>query len=233
MTQTTNISLGGYLFNIENGAYETLKNYLHEIEQRCGALPNKDEIVKDIEIAMAEKLRERFADKELISESEIRQLVEIMGSPSDIAGDKETPKETVTSATPKGQKHLFRDTDNKMIAGVCSGLAAYFGVDATLVRIIAVVSLLFFNGVILVIYIILWIVVPPARSTNQKMQMQGEPFTVSSIKETIQEGKQKMTTSASSAGPMIIKAIVIIVIAGLVASLLGMLIFMSLFTPWV
>ncbi len=176
MNQTVNITLGGHLLEIRHEAYLMLRKYLEDIAGRFEGSPNKTELLADIEVGIADKLKEILATTgaSIVSEAAVTTLISAMGSAYDIAeGKGSVPKESV-QPSPNLRRRLFRDPDNKVIAGVCSGLAAYFGVDPAMVRIIFLL-LFFFTGSSIIIYPILWIAVPYARTPAEKAQMHSGP----------------------------------------------------------
>lgn len=195
MDKTHNISLGGFAFSIDDVAYRILSKYLKDIKISLGNSTGIDEIISDIEYRMAELLRERMMAREVVNQTDIDYLISTMGQPEEFYNeeffdDEDSSKKSYSSHYSKGpSKKLFRDPDDKMLGGVCSGLGHYFGVDATWVRIIAVVLLfvdpIFFSvgGTIFISYFILWLVVPEAKTTSDKLQMRGEPVNVDSIKD--------------------------------------------------
>ncbi|MEE4260193.1 MAG: PspC domain-containing protein, partial [Bacteroidales bacterium] len=104
--------------------------------------------------------------------------------PADFDEDSEDDRAFHLSG--KGKKRLFRNIDDRMLGGVCSGLGAYFNIDATIVRIIFLLALFLAGGSILV-YVVLWIVIPPARTVSEKLEMQGDPVTISNIEKAFKE----------------------------------------------
>lgn len=177
MNQTVNISLGGHLLEIQHDAYLALRKYLEDIAGRFEGYPDKTGLLADIEVGIAEKLKEILAASRMsvVSDASIAELISTMGSADDIAeGKGSAPKEPVRPAYSQ-RRRLFRDPDNKVIAGVCSGLAAYFGVDTALVRVIFLL-LFFVTGSSVVLYPILWIAVPYAKTPAQKAQMHAGPI---------------------------------------------------------
>ncbi|MEA3343657.1 MAG: PspC domain-containing protein, partial [archaeon] len=140
------------------------------------------EIIADIESRIAEILQERMSDtKQVVNITDVDHVTEMMGQPSDFAEedepvheDKKSKERTYYSRT---TKRLYRDPENKMIGGVCGGLGAYFNTDPLWFRLLFV-ALIIFSGVGLLIYIVLWVVVPEAYTTAEKLEMRGEPVNV-------------------------------------------------------
>jgi phage shock protein PspC (stress-responsive transcriptional regulator) len=136
---------------------------------------------------MAELLTERgiSGDKVVLLE-DIVFLKEQLGEPQDFKDDTASDEvsDSDNTAEQSGPRRLFRDTDNAMIAGVSSGLAAYFGIDAVIVRLIFVITL-FWGGAGLLAYILLWLVVPEAKTNSERLQMRGKAVTVDSLKQVV------------------------------------------------
>jgi phage shock protein PspC (stress-responsive transcriptional regulator) len=121
--------------------------------------------------------------------SDIEFLKTQLGNPTDF-----TEEDTVTSVNTSRQpeaKRLFRDTDNAMVAGVASGLAQYFGVDVPLVRIIFIIATLATFGWAILLYIALWLLVPEAKTSSDRLQMAGRPINVDSLKEIVERADVK------------------------------------------
>ena len=198
MDKTHNISLGGLAFAIDDAAYHILRKYLNDIRISLHNSGGVDEIMADVEYRMAELLRERMSAREVVNQNDVDYLIGVMGKPEDYYTEDFTEENTANAAGSSSYSHtysgvkskkLFRDPDNKMLGGVCSGLGHYFGIDATWVRIITVVLLfvdpIFFSvgSTIFIAYFILWLVVPEAKTTSDKLLMRGEPVNFDSIKD--------------------------------------------------
>ena len=193
MNKTITINLGGIFFHIDETAYQKLKNYLDAIRKSLNDDPQgQDEILNDIELRISEILSEKIKnERQVINEDNIEEITKIMGRPEDYLVDEEMFEEETNSKTNKtasnsASKKLFRDNDDKFLGGVCAGLGHFIGIDALWVRILWLVLVSFFGTGIL-LYIILWILVPTATSTAEKLQMKGEPVNISNIKKKIRE----------------------------------------------
>lgn len=191
MEKTTTINLGGLAFTIEEAAYHSLKEYLESVRKKIGSDIDKNEVMIDIEMGIAEKLKEMTEkDKHIITQKDIDDLIAIMGHPEEFDDAKnsddnlETPPKKITN------KKLFRDTENVIIGGVCSGLATYFDVEPVLVRLAAFL-LVFCNGIGIPAYILLWIIIPAAETKKQKLEMQGSPLTIASIEKSFKENEEE------------------------------------------
>lgn len=190
MNKIFNINLGGYPFVIDDDAYKKLNKYLDTIQKHFRKSEGCEEIVGDIEARIAELFNEHAKGQPIINMRDIDGVIQIMGTPqefgaADIDLDEDIPKSKKSSTSTSG-KRLYRDTDDKVIGGVCSGLAAYFGIsDPLLFRLIFAV--LFFSGVGIMLYILLWIIVPSAKTSADKLSMKGEPVNVNNIAKQVEE----------------------------------------------
>lgn len=186
MNEITQIHLGRQAFTIANDAHKELQEYLHAIEKRVGK--KGEEVVKEVENRMAELLAERgVTGEKVVLLEDVKFLKEQLGSPKDFTDkDEDADGDDADESTDddQGQKRLFRDTDRGFIAGVAAGLASYFNVDPVFVRIGFVVLTLFWGWGILV-YILLWLIVPEAKSSSNRLQMKGKAVTVETLKEAV------------------------------------------------
>lgn len=185
MKKTFNINLNGQLFCIDDDAYNQLQAYIEKLEKYYLTEKDGQEIMADIESRIAELLRTSLqkSHREIISLSDILQVIEIMGSPETIIEE-----DTQSSASPQQEipKKLYRDADNRILGGVASGLSIYLGLDAVWLRL-AFIVLSFFYGITILLYLILWIIVPKAITPKQKMEMQGKGFSVADIEKNIRD----------------------------------------------
>ncbi len=154
MKETIHVSIGSMAFTLDEDAYRVLSRYFADIRSR---LPEEDtETMADIESRVAEIFRERVSSPmRVISLEVVRATMAQMGSPADF-GEPRTPTGDTAQTTPR---HLYRSRTNRSIAGVCGGLADFFNVDATLIRLLTLLLVLF-GGLSIWAYIILWIVIP-------------------------------------------------------------------------
>lgn len=201
MNKTISINLGGFFFHIDEDAYQKLSRYFDAVKRSLSP-DGRDEIMKDIESRFAELFQERLKnEKQVVGLLEIEEVILIMGQPEDykIDDDKTSDQSNSTSSTNYyyPSKRLYRDKDNGMIGGVMAGLGHYLGVDALWLRILMVI--LFFGfGTGLFVYIVLWILVPEAITTTQKLEMKGQPITISNIEKKVKEGFDDITSKFSN-----------------------------------
>lgn len=199
MNKTININLGGIFFHIDELAYQKLKLYLDAIRRSLSDDPQgRDEILNDIELRIGELLSERITnDRMVINDSDIDEITKIMGRPEDYSVDEELFEDEPKYSSKTASKKLFRDSEDKFLGGVCSGLAHYFGMDVIWMRLLWLV-LFFFFGTGFLIYILLWILIPQAETTAEKLQMKGEPVNISNIERKIREEFQDVSSRVKS-----------------------------------
>ncbi|UGS20147.1 PspC domain-containing protein [Flavobacterium cyclinae] len=201
MNKTISINLGGFFFHIDEDAYQKLSRYFDAVKRSLSP-DGRDEIMKDIESRIAELFQERIKnEKQVIGLSEIEEIISIMGQPEDYKIDDEKTSYQSSSSSSTNfyypSKRLYRDKDNGMLGGVMAGLGHYLGIDALWLRIIMVI--LFFGfGTGLFVYIVLWILVPEAITTTQKLEMKGEPITISNIEKKVKEGFDDITSKINN-----------------------------------
>jgi phage shock protein PspC (stress-responsive transcriptional regulator) len=178
MKKTLTINLGGMVYHIDEDAYTRLRDYLDMVKQELKNAEGAEEIYSDIEARIAEIISEKLRNsRQVVTIDDIQEIIQVMGQPGDISGNENTSR---AGSRNKYYRRMYRDPDNRMIGGVCSGLAAYWNFDPTLIRVIFVLLAIFGMAGIL-IYLILWIVLPEAITVSQKLEMRGEAVTISSI----------------------------------------------------
>ena len=193
MKPTIKVSIGGYAFNLEESAYQIVDDYLKTLAKYFSNNPEGKEIISDVEMRMAELLQMRMETPDsVIDEKDARAIISIMGSPKDFGEEEDTGNETMNSGsqseTKTKKKRLYRDSEHGIIGGVCSGLGYYLKIDPVIIRIIFVlvffiINFTFNNESLLVIllYIVLWIAMPKARTFSQKLEMTGEDPSIEDI----------------------------------------------------
>ncbi len=190
MNKTVNINLANTLFHIDDDAFNKLRRYLESIKRSFSGTAGSDEIIADIEARVAELFLEKMEnERQVITHKEVDEVIAVMGQPEDYMVDEDIfedqPKRKETSS--RRTKKLYRDIDQKYIGGVSSGLEHYLGIDALWIRLIFIL-LAVFTGFGLIAYILLWILVPEAATTSQKLDMTGEPINISNIERKVKEG---------------------------------------------
>lgn len=193
MTEVEKVSIGGYAFTLEVAAYDIVKQYLDELGDYYSAREGGAEILEGIEERMAELLYEKCADDGVASVAEVEDIIATLGKPSAIESDEDMQPGLAAASNGSGKtkekRRLYRDPTNKVLGGVCSGLAAYFKCDVVILRIIFVGLWLLIGFVrwrfdhshldlsvspglsIPLLYVILWIAMPEARTVKQRWEM--------------------------------------------------------------
>lgn len=185
MNKTIIININGQVFHIEEDAYEVIRVYMTDVKRHFAYSPDSDEIVTDIENRLAEMFAERLAKehKQVIVLQDVQEVTAQMGSVSDFG--TEDDGETFTRPE-KVQKKLFRDIDDRVIGGVCSGIGHYFDIEARWIRVLFLL-IVFLGGTGIMAYIILWIVMPKADTRAEKMAMKGERINIQNFKKNFDE----------------------------------------------
>jgi phage shock protein PspC (stress-responsive transcriptional regulator) len=187
MNKTVNINLGGMFFHIDEDAYQKLNRYFEAVKRSLSNSTGKDEIMKDIEMRIAELLTEKNrGEKQVVGLKDVEEIITVMGQPEDYRIDDEEAAEPAYNFSRRRTKKLYRDKDNSMVGGVLAGFGHYLGIDPLWLRIIMVILLLGF-GTGFLIYIILWILMPAAITTTEKLEMTGEPVTISNIEKKVRQ----------------------------------------------
>jgi phage shock protein PspC (stress-responsive transcriptional regulator) len=187
MNKTVNINLGGMFFHIDEDAYQKLTRYFDAIKRSLSNSSGQDEIIKDIEMRVSELLTEKQkTDKHVVAMKEVDEVIAVMGQPEDYRIDEEGTENTATNFSSSKTRKLYRDTENGMVGGVLAGLGHYFGIDKVWLRVFLLI-MVFAWGTGVLAYIILWIVMPEAKTTAEKLEMTGEPVTISNIEKKVRE----------------------------------------------
>ncbi len=187
MNKTVNINLGGIFFHIDEEAYQKLKKYLEAIRRSLHDDPQgKDEIINDIEIRISEILSDKIKDaRQVVNVKDVDAIIEIMGKPEDYVSEDAIFEESDFKQN-TSRKKLYRDPDDKFLGGVCSGIAHYLGIDPIWVRLFWLFLVVTYGSGVL-IYMLLWILLPVANTTSQKLEMEGEEVNISNIEKKIRE----------------------------------------------
>ena len=185
MKKTLTVNLGGTVFHIDEDAYQLLDKYLSNLRIHFRKEEGSDEIMDDFEMRISELLNERVRlGYEVITIEQVEEVIKRMGKPEEIFEEEEKStdhednyraqqQETHTQTT---KKRLMRDPDNRILGGVAGGFAAYMDWDPTAVRIVLFL-LMFFYGITVPLYFLLWIIVPMARTATEKLEMRGQSVT--------------------------------------------------------
>lgn len=183
MKKTLTVNLAGIVYHIDEDAYQKLSKYLGSLEKKLSNEPDVKDILTDIEARIGELLNERLGNvRQVVVLEDITFIIDVLGEPELITDEGAAPYDSPHSGHYKRKaRRIYRDPDDRFLAGVCSGLAAYWNIDPAIVRI-GFVVLVLLGGSGLLIYLILWIVIPEAQTTAQKLEMRGEPVNIDNIK---------------------------------------------------
>jgi phage shock protein PspC (stress-responsive transcriptional regulator) len=199
MKKVMHINLGSYPFTIDIDAYEMLDEYFVSLEKHFAKSSNPDEIIFDIESRMAELFVENAGEDAILTRNDIEEAITIMGKPEDFGDEEEseftetTEKDTKSKRRQKQSNYrtgrkLFRDVDNKIVSGVCSGLSAYFGIsDPIWLRIFTAFMAFFTGGFVIIVYFVLAAIMPKAMTSADRKAMYGEPIDIDVVAESVEE----------------------------------------------
>ncbi|HSH65380.1 MAG TPA: PspC domain-containing protein, partial [Bacteroidia bacterium] len=189
MNRTITMNLSGIIFHIEEDAYDKLNKYLSTIKGYFSTTEGRDEIMGDIESRIAEMLQEKVSNaKQAVLLADVESIIAVMGKPEDFAAENEQQGSKQQSAQSEYtyKRRLFRDPDDRILGGVCSGIANYFDIDPIWIRgIFAIAFFVFGSGFLL--YAILWMIMPLAKTTAEKLQMRGEKVDINNIGKAVNE----------------------------------------------
>ncbi len=189
MNKTVNINLGGMFFHIDEDAYLKLTRYFDAIKRSLNNSSGQDEIIKDIEMRVSELLSEKQkSEKHVVGLKDVDEVITVMGQPEDYRiEDEENPNQSYNNYGARKHKKLYRDKEKGLIGGVATGLSHYFGIDAVWIKIIFLIFVFAGFGTGILAYFVLWIVTPEAVTTTEKLEMTGEPVTISNIEKKVRE----------------------------------------------
>lgn len=212
MNKIFNINLGGYPFTIDDDAFRKLDKYLNTIKKHFSDSHGCEDIISDIEVRIAELFNQELKGAPIVSMREVDRVIEIMGRPEAFGADcdldehepianehkkkstRQHSHESWNDAIKTG-KRLFRDPDDQVIGGVCSGVAAYFGIsDPVWVRLAFILAFIG-GGFGVIIYLVMWAAVPKARTSGDKLAMKGERINVSNIAKKVEEELNSLSDS--------------------------------------
>lgn len=211
MKQVIKVSIGNMAFTLEEDAHGILNDYLSALNSHYSGNPSGQEIVDGIEERIAELLIEKCGKGGIVPAQTVREVIAIVGKPEDIDGDGESSGSSSGDSrySDNVRRKLYRDTANQVIGGVCSGFAAYFKQDTLLFRVLFVIFAIGFSifgwhfggiGFMVLLYLVLWMVIPPAITTEQKCAMKGESVSFQDIQKNVENGAARMAERAKEAG---------------------------------
>lgn len=202
MNKVFNINLGGYPFTIDEDAYEHLNQYLKTIHKHFRTSEGYEEITQDIEARMAEIFQETLGNRSIVALKDVQETIRIMGTPEEFGAEPmdEEPAAKSKKSTYRTGKRIFRNPEDEVIGGVCSGISAYFGIeDPVWIRLLFVILALS-GGFAIPVYIVLWAILPKAETASDRLAMRGEPINVSNIGKIIEEEIQNISEKISELG---------------------------------
>lgn len=195
MEKAIKIQIGNDFFHIEESAYRKLHSYLDKLNDYYSNIEDGKEIVSDIELRIAEILKERGRSEDnVIRTADVEYIISVLGSPEQITEDDRD--ESYKYQRYRCGKRLFRNPDDMYLGGVSGGLAAYFGISSIIVRLLFVIAVVAF-GTGTIAYIVLWIVMPLARTRAEKLEMRGRKVTIDNIDQSIRDEYESMKESFS------------------------------------
>lgn len=198
MNKVLNINLGGYALTIDDDAYEYLSSYLDNLRRRFSESEGRDEILRDIESRLGELISGSMGNRTIVMLPDVEAAIGIMGKPEDFGAEPIETRRTANAGKKSGGsirtgRRLFRDEEDKVVSGVCSGLAAYFGIaDPVWVRLVFVLLTFLSAGFWIPAYFLLLILVPPAKTAADRLAMRGEKINVDNIAREIEEGFDRL-----------------------------------------
>ncbi|MDR1257853.1 MAG: PspC domain-containing protein [Tannerellaceae bacterium] len=202
MKKTLTVNLGGTVFHIDEDAYQLLEKYLSNLRIHFSKEEGVDEVINDFELRISEILNERIRlGYEVISIEHVEAVIKRMGKIEDIFGEESARSEpadeesfTQQTTRERVEKRFFRNPNDRILGGVCGGIAAYMGWDPTPIRLLLFLFM-FLYGVIIPVYLILWLVVPMAKTATERLQMRGESITVENIGKTVTDGFERVSSN--------------------------------------
>lgn len=206
MKKTLTVNLGGTVYHIDEDAYILLDNYLNNLRYHFRKEEGADEIVRDMEARIAELFDEALrSGLQVITIKEVEEVIARMGKPEELNDGEEenasaSGEKAYGSESTGTSRRLFRNPDDRVLGGVVSGLAAYFGWDVTWTRIVFILAGFLIHGLILA-YLLAWIIIPLAQTATEKLQMRGEPINVENIGRTVTDGFEKVNDYVHSERP--------------------------------
>ena len=198
MKKTVQMHIGGGQYHIDDDAFNILQQYLDALKTHFDKEGETGkEIISDIEQRIAELLKNKITEsKQVINAEDINEIIKTLGTIEDFKYAEDNPEDAALHEY-RAHRRFYRDCENNYLGGVAAGLGAYFNIDPVWIRI-AFIALLFVKGIGLLIYAVLWIVVPKALTTAQKLEMKGKPVTINTIEKSIAGEYQSIKSNFSS-----------------------------------
>lgn len=202
MKKTLSVNLGGSVFHIDEDAYSELMDYLQDVKKHLGDEASSEEVLNDIEQRINELFNQWMqGQREVVTSADVQKVIGILGRPEQFNDDEEQSTETSNAKKESGtgrsedkvnlHQRLYRDPENAVLGGVCSGLGYYLKVSPVLLRILFVL-LVCFGGSGIFIYLVCWLIMPEAKTASQRLEMQGEDVNIGNIEKKIREESEKV-----------------------------------------
>ena len=200
MNKVQQINLGGVPFTIDEDAYEHLRRYLETIHRHFRESDGYEEITNDIEARLAELFQEGLGNRKIVTISDVKNAIVIMGTPEDFGAEPIVEEERAKERQYRPGRRLFRDPEEEIIGGVCAGIAAYLGINDPLWIRLAFILLTITSGFGIPAYLILWAIVPQAKTASDRLAMRGEPINISTIGKIVEEEVEHFSQKVSELG---------------------------------
>ena len=187
MKKTINVAIGGCSFTIDDDAYNALETYLNDFKDALETSSSNVDVMEEVEARIADLLKTKLGGRQVVDIRMVQEVIDQIGYPQGFS-KSENQNECNWQDTTGGCyyqerpiKKLYRDTDDRKIAGVCSGLALFLGIDVVILRVIFLVALICGTAGFW-IYIVIWIAAPEAKTAAEKCEMRGIPATAENIR---------------------------------------------------
>lgn len=198
MKKTITVNIKGFNFSIEEEAFLLLQEFLDQVRMHLANNQGAEEILEDIEVRIAELCHLNLQDgKQVVTEEEIKIIIQSLGKPSDFGEDNDSDENENNSTDQhqkthknRHQKRLYRIEEDGKIGGVCAGIAHYFNIDITVVRVVFLLFLIMGFGFIL--YAVLWICIPAANSSIDMLRMSGKAITLDNIRDEVSKAATRI-----------------------------------------
>ena len=200
MNTTVKINLANLVFTLDEDAYYMLDKYLNDLNKRFKNSETKTEEINDIEARIAEIFQQKLSQtKQVVTVEDVDDIIITLGHPNDFADIGQEKERTEPLYEPINEpkrkyKRMYRDPEKRILGGVCSGIGAYLGIDPNIVRAIFALSLVI-AGTGVFVYIGLWVLLPEAHSSVQKLEMSGERINVGNIEKKVREEFERVKKS--------------------------------------
>jgi phage shock protein PspC (stress-responsive transcriptional regulator) len=204
MNKTLSVNIGGMVFHVEESAFKELNSYLEAIKGYFTTSEGRDEIIQDIEARIAEMFHERLGDKrQVVTGEDVSHVISTLGRPEQYLLDEqmeqgeESQDQSDSQESKRSYRRLYRDPDDRIIGGVCAGVSHYVGLDPIWLRLLFAISFFVFGSGLL-LYILLIIIIPKAKTPSEKLEMKGERVSLSNLKKNFQDEASSISKNAES-----------------------------------